>query len=125
MKLSSVSHTRELGQRGEGGLSMLVSLLVLIGIGWAVWHYFIRTDYSKPWWNGTSRIRACKTPYYDKSECYVLVADSDGKKVTTLYFENDGYFNIIDSHCYKAADDSIGRFCSFNDTDGTRWDILP
>lgn len=102
----------------------ILSLIILIFIGWLVYDKWIKTDYSKPWWTGTQTFRVCKVPYYDDSGCYRLPVTSDGERITRVSLPNGGYFDKIGSTtCHKAGDKSIGRFCEFFES-GTRWDVL-
>lgn len=103
----------------------IFGVIILVLVGWFIWHNWIRTDYSKPWWTGVSNVRLCKVPYYSNSECYILPVTSDGERITRVDFKNGGYFDRIGSQaCHKAGDKSIGRFCEFYES-GNRWDVLP
>lgn len=99
-------------------------IIVAIIVGVLVYNKWIKTDYSKPWWEGEQLVYACKAPYYDKSECYKLTAVSDGEAPVRLKFNNGGYFDTWGATCHQAADEKIGRFCQFTEQ-GNRWDLLP
>lgn len=119
-------------QRGEGELSLLIGVAIVIAIGVFAWNHLLVPaygkyvkKYDKPWWTGTSYQRVC--PAFDDSEdCYTLPVTSDGDNVTQISFPNGGYVYATDSGCYQAASGyTFDRFCRFYDQENRLWDIDP
>lgn len=112
-----------MARQSSGWLGFIIFIVICV---W-VYNTWIKVDYSKPWFQGTKTVLACKTPYYTNDDCYHLQASSDGKTISRLHFNNGGYF---DTHatCVKAATGvgyNYDRFCTFVDNDDVRWDLMP
>lgn len=97
--------------------------VVLLG-GWLAYSH-LKTDYSRPWWDGTATQRICKVPYYDNSECTQARVTSDGEGIDGVTSRNGVYIDNFEFEgCYKAGDKTTGRFCTIYEGD-QRWDIIP
>ncbi len=109
---------------GENYISKIISLIVLILIGWWIYSTYINTDYSKTWWSGTQNQKMCSMDYDNK--CYTLPVSSEGGAIDRVDWPNGGYIIPTDSECSEAASFyDFDRFCTIWVSDGTTWDIIP
>lgn len=110
-------------------------LLVIFIIAMAIWgakglYDKWHSAEKKPFWQGTSAVQVCKTPYYSSKECYKLnVTLFNDNKSAKINFNNKGYIYVEDVTCYFAgrwsSDDPKYTFCQSVDKNNERWDFLP
>jgi len=117
-------YERELRNNHSNAGSGIVGLIVIIALCWWGYNHFLKKDYSKPWWTGTQSMKVCDAN--DDDKCYTLPVSSDGKYITRVGFPNGGYIIPNSSECAEAASFyDFDSFCTFWETNGTEWDVLP
>jgi hypothetical protein len=106
----------------------IIGFIIFVLIVWWVYNSFIKTDYSKPWWEGVRVATVCERPYYSLTNCYTLQVERTEDSSIKINFPNGGYVYGEVDQCYKGAKDSDfnnnERVCSIVDNEGRTWDIL-
>jgi len=103
---------------GGGGI---ISLIILILVGWWVYGQFIKTDYSKPWWSGTTSQYIC-TAHTQEKNCYYLPITVEEGQVVQIGFLDGGYTTVTSSECDKAISFN-GRYCVLSDIQNRTWQV--
>lgn len=113
---------------------VLVAAVSFAVAGWFGYSKFLKKDYSRPWWNDTTNVRACEVKGDD---CYEVMAHSDRREVNRVTFPpgavepstdltNNFFANNIEdtfvgfSECEERSGEHV---CSFYTLDRGIWEL--
>jgi hypothetical protein len=105
---------------GSGG--GILGLIIFIALAWWIYSSFIKTDYSKPWWDGTANQRVCVVHNPDNDNCYTLPVTAEEDHIVQLGFPDGGYVAVASTECGKAVSFE-GQYCVITDVQGGDWQV--